>query len=130
MSKKHAWNRKDQLLDLADDMVLKADILAHESKFEEANEYYDKALEIVPGNADVWAFKGITLEGGLKRQDEAMKCWQKAQQLDHEIADAVDMSEEEGESAEIEGIDLDSLHGGCREKIVRLMMKNYAGKNK
>jgi len=128
MSKKHAWNRKDQLLDKADEMVLKADILAHESKFEEANEYYDKALEIVPGNADVWAFKGITLEGGLNKQDEAMQCWQKAQQIDHEIADAVDMSEEEGESTEIEGIDLNSLHGGCKEKIVRLMMKKYAGK--
>lgn len=128
MPKKIAWNRKDQLLDKADELVLKADILAHESKYEEANEYYDKALEIVPGNADVWAFKGITLEGGLEKGDEAMKCWQRAQQLDHEIAEAVDMTKEEDGAADFEGIDLESIHGGCRETIVRLMMKG--GPNK
>ncbi|HUU74961.1 MAG TPA: tetratricopeptide repeat protein [Methanoregulaceae archaeon] len=126
MSKKQVWNRKELVLDKADELVLKADILAHQSKYEEANQYYDKALEIVPGNADVWAFKGITLEGGLKKEDEAMRCWQKAKQLDHDIADAVDMSEEEEKEkeVEIEGIDLNSIHGGCRDKILRLMMKS------
>lgn len=129
MSEKSKWNRKERLLNEADEMALKADILAHESKYEEAVEYYDRALEKMPGNADLWAFKGITLEGGLNKQDEAMKCWEKAQRLDHEIAEAVDMSEEEGESAEIEGIDINSLQGGgCKEKIVRLMMKNHAAK--
>ena len=64
MTKKQVWNRKEDLLNEADRLVLDADMLAFESRYEEAVSSYDKALKIVPGNADVWAFKGITLEGG------------------------------------------------------------------
>jgi tetratricopeptide (TPR) repeat protein len=122
MTKKQVWNRKEDLLNEADRLVLNADILAFESKYEDAVKCYDKALEIVPGNADVWAFKGITLEGGLGRQEEALKCWDKAKRLDHEIADAIDMSTNREEEPGMEGLDL-TIQDSCRDKILKLMMK-------
>jgi tetratricopeptide (TPR) repeat protein len=122
MTKKQVWNRKEDLLNEADRLVLDADMLAFESRYEEAVKSYDKALEIVPGNADVWAFKGITLEGGLGRQEEALKCWDTAKRLDHEIADAIDMTTNREEEPGFEGLDL-TVQDSCRDKILKLMMK-------
>lgn len=122
MTKKQVWNRKEDLLNEADRLVLDADMLAFESRYEDAVRSYDKALEIVPGNADVWAFKGITLEGGLGRQEEALKCWDTAKRLDHEIADAIDMTTNREEEPGFEGLDL-TVHDSCRDKILKLMMK-------
>ncbi|MCQ8893864.1 MAG: hypothetical protein NQU46_04455 [Methanolinea sp.] len=118
------WKKVDRSLNTADGYVLKADMLAFESRFEEAVEYYDKALEIVPGNADVWAFKGITLQGGLGRDEEALRCWEKAKSLDHDIARAVDTTREEpGRGAEIESIRWSELGESCREKLKRMMLR-------
>lgn len=129
MTKKKVWNKKEEILNEADNLVLQADILAFESKFEDANACYDKALTLVPGNADVWAFKGITLEGGLGRQEAAMKCWETAKRLDHDIADAVDMTKDAEEELNIEGLDLSGISDSCKDKIRKLMMKNGQGKN-
>lgn len=123
MEKGPGWNRKERLLNEADRLVLTADMLAFEQKYEEAIKNYDRALEIVPNNADLWAFKGITLEGGLGMQDEAMQCWDTAMRLDHDIAEAVDMSDKDDEPAGIEGIDLSAIQGSCKDTLIRLMMR-------
>ncbi len=128
MTKKQVWNKKEEILNEADKMVLQADIFAFESRYEDANSYYDKALAIVPGNADVWAFKGITLEGGLGRQEEALKCWETAKRLDHDIADAVDMTKDEEEELNIDGLDLTGVSDSCKEKIRKLMLQNKESK--
>jgi tetratricopeptide (TPR) repeat protein len=118
------WKKVDRSLNIADGYVLKADMLAHDRRFEEAVEYYDKALEIVPGNADVWAFKGITLQGGLGKDEEAMKCWERAKALDQTIAMAVDMTREEtGKGVEIASIPWSDLKDSCRDKLKRMMLK-------
>lgn len=122
------WKKTDRSLNVADGYVLKADLLAHDQRFEEAVEYYDKALEIVPENADVWAFKGITLQGGLGRDEEAMRCWERAKALDQEIAMAVDMTKEEpAQGAEVESIRWSEVHDSCREKLKRMMLRNIQG---
>ncbi len=119
------WKKTDKSLTVADGYVLKADLLAHDQKFEEAVEYYDKALEIVPRNADVWAFKGITLQGGLGKDDEARQCWDRAKALDQDIAMAVDMTKEEPvKAADAGSINWTDLHDSCREKLKRMMLKN------
>lgn len=119
------WKKTDKSLTVADGYVLKADLLAHDQKFEEAVEYYDKALEIVPRNADVWAFKGITLQGGLGKDDEARQCWDRAKALDQDIAMAVDMTKEEpAKAADAGSINWTDLHDSCREKLKRMMLKN------
>jgi tetratricopeptide (TPR) repeat protein len=122
MTKKQVWNRKEDLLNEADRLVLDADMLAFESRYEEAVISYEKALKIVPGNADVWAFKAITLEGGLGHHDEALKCWDAAKRLDHEIADAIDMTTNREEEPGFDGLDL-TVQDSCRDKILKLMMK-------
>jgi len=77
-----------------------------------------------PGNADVWAFKGITLQGGLGKDDEAMKCWERAKALDHDLARAVDTREEEtGKGVEAGSIMWSELGESCREKLKRMMLK-------
>ncbi len=125
MEKKEGfWKKVDRSLNTADGYVLKADMLAHDRKFEEAVEYYDKALEIVPGNADVWAFKGITLQGGLGKDEEAMKCWERAKALDSNLARAVDMTEEEtGKGVEAGSVLWSDLGESCRDKLKRMMLK-------
>jgi len=125
MEKKEGfWKKVDRSLNTADGYVLKADMLAHDQKFEEAVEYYDKALEIVPGNADVWAFKGITLQGGLRKDEEAMKCWERAKALDSNLARAVDMTEEEtGKGVEAGSVLWSDLGESCRDKLKRMMLK-------
>ena len=124
--KSQFWKKTDKSLNTADGYVLKADLLAHDQMFEEAVEYYDKALEIVPKNADVWAFKGITLQGGLGRDEEARQCWERAKALDKDIAMAVDMTkDEEGKGVDVtEALRWTDLHDSCREKLKRMMLKN------
>lgn len=132
MEKKEGfWKKVDRSLNVADSYVLKADMLAHDRRFEEAVEYYDKALEIVPGNADVWAFKGITLQGGLGRDEEARKCWERAKSLDHTLAMAVDMTKEEtGRGVEVESIPWSDLKDSCRDKLKRMMLKQAQSERK
>ena len=36
---KKSWNKKEDLLNLSDEMALKADLLAFESRYEEADQY-------------------------------------------------------------------------------------------
>jgi len=128
--KERFWKKVDRSLNTADGYVLRADMLAHDRKFEEAVEYYDKALEIVPGNADVWAFKGITLQGGLGKDEEAMKCWERAKALDSNLARAVDMTEEEtGKGVDAGSILWSDLGESCRDKLKRMMLKQ-AGSGK
>ena len=125
------WKKTDKSLTVADGYVLRADLLAHDQKFEEAVEYYDKALEIVPQNADVWAFKGITLQGGLGRDEEARRCWERAKALDQEIAMAVDMTKAEpARGAEAESIRWTDIHDSCREKLKRMMLRNIEAESK
>jgi len=126
------WKKTDKSLTVADGYVLKADLLAHDQKFEEAVEYYDKALEIVPRNADVWAFKGITLQGGLGKDEEARQCWDRAKALDKDIAMAVDMTKEEaGKGVDVaEALSWTDLHDSCREKLKRMMLKNIDSSGK
>ena len=69
--------------------MLEADQLSYEGKYEEAIARYDKAISIYPSNPDLWAFKAITLSGGLNRHDEAMQCWDRAKKLDNVLADAI-----------------------------------------
>jgi tetratricopeptide (TPR) repeat protein len=128
--KKQFWKKGDQSLNEADGYVLKADMLAFDSQFEEAVQYYEKALEIVPGNADVWAFKGITLQGGLGNKEEALKCWDKAKQLDQDLARAVEIRKDDGEPASVESIRWTDVHDSCREKLKKLMIRNAQSGNK
>lgn len=128
--KKQFWKKGDQSLNEADGYVLKADMLAFDSQFEEAVQYYEKALEIVPGNADVWAFKGITLQGGLGNKEEALKCWDKAKQLDLDLARAVEIRKDDGEPASVESIRWTDVHDSCREKLKKLMIRNAQSGNK
>jgi tetratricopeptide (TPR) repeat protein len=121
---KQFWKKGEQAINKADGYVLQADLLAHDQRYEDAVRYYDKALEIVPGNADVWAFKGITLQGGLGKDEEAMKCWDRARQLDQDLARAVDMRKDESPAAVIESIRWDELHDSCRDKLKRLMIRD------
>ena len=76
-------------------MALKADLLAFESRFEEADLYYEKALRLNPSNANLWAFRGINLSGGLKRDDDARIAWENAKKLDPALAEAVEIKVDE-----------------------------------
>lgn len=54
---------------------------------EKAQEYYDKATQIAPDNADYWYFKGATL-AEVERDGEAETALLKATSLDEKHADA------------------------------------------
>ena len=82
------WNRRAASIEQADAYALQADLLAHEGRYEEAIHLYDRALQLDPKNADLWAFLGITLEGGLNRSEEALRCWDAAVALDPELSQA------------------------------------------
>ncbi len=92
--KKKIWSRRDELINTADGITLQADILAHEGKYVEAVKCYDRALAINPKNPDLWVFKGITLSGGLGKDNEAMKCWDQAKKLDPDLQEAIEVRRE------------------------------------
>ena len=105
-------------------MALKADLLAFESRYEEADQYYEKALELNPSNANLWAFKGINLSGGLNRDDEARKAWENAKRLDPVLADALDVKKiEKDEGEEFSNPVLCGMPDNIRDKIKQLMQK-------
>ena len=53
-----------------------------------------------------------------------MKCWDRARQLDQDLARAVDMRKDESPAAVIESIRWDELHDSCRDKLKRLMIRD------
>lgn len=91
--RKNVWGKKDELLNRSDELALKADLLAFERKYTEAVEYYSRALEVNPQNPHLWAFKGITLNGGLHRDEEARACWENAKKLDPDLEKAFSYTE-------------------------------------
>jgi tetratricopeptide (TPR) repeat protein len=120
-NRKGRW-RRDTSIDLADELALKADILAQQGQFLRADELYTQALALNPTNADLWAAKAITLEGGLGRSEEALKAWAKAKQLDHDIALAFDL-EDHGEAGPATGGApvLCGKRAGGRERLIDLV---------
>jgi tetratricopeptide (TPR) repeat protein len=120
--RRNFWNRREELLDTSDELALKADLLAYESKYEEAVEYYTRALEICPANPHLWAFKGITLKGGLGREQEALECWDKAMKLDPELAQAANYADKKDHPDEIpEGPVTCPMSPTTRQKILQKM---------
>jgi len=121
---KKSWNKKEDLLNQSDEMALKADLLAYESRYEEADQYYEKALQLNPSNANLWAFKGINLSGGLKNDDEARKAWENAKRLDPVLADALDVEKIEKDEGEVFSSPvLCGMPDNIRDKIKQLMQK-------
>ena len=55
-------------------MKIKANALFNLERYEEAIEYYDKALAIDPNNAKAWYAKGYTL-GKLGKYNEAIQAY-------------------------------------------------------
>lgn len=120
--RRNFWNRKEELLDASDDLALKADLLAFENRYDEAIEYYNRALEISPANPHLWVFKGITLKGGLGRNKEALDCWTKAMQLDPDLAGAVSYSERKDQPDEMpDGPVTCPMSATTRQKILKKM---------
>ncbi len=62
-------------------------ILLDVGKFQEAIEYFDKALDIDPKCAEAWVGKGAVLNLNFRKPQEAIECFDKA--LDLKPADAV-----------------------------------------
>ncbi len=121
---KKSWNKKEDLLNQSDEMALKADLLAFESRYEEADQYYEKALQLNPSNANLWAFKGINLSGGLNRDEDARKAWENAKRLDPVLADALDVKKiEKDEEDEFSSPVLCGMPDNIRDKIKQLMQK-------
>ena len=121
---KKSWNKKEDLLNQSDEMALKADLLAFESRYEEADQYYEKALQLNPSNANLWAFKGINLSGGLNRNEDARKAWENAKRLDPVLAQALDVDNiEKDEGDEYGSPVLCGMPDNVREKIKQLMKK-------
>jgi len=108
-------------LNISDELALKADLLAFEKKYEEAVEYYTQALQVNPKNPHLWAFKGITLKGGLNREDEARECWERATKLDPELAQAISYSEHTEEDDAEQGPIFCKMTETTRQKILKLM---------
>ena len=110
------------MLSEADEFTLKADLLAYQGRFEEAAVLYNRALQVAPTNADLWAFLGITLEGGLHRTDDALKCWERAMHLDESIATAFHDEEPQATESTKPSIPLTcGFKNSSREKLRRLM---------
>ena len=121
---KKSWNKKEDLLNQSDEMAFKADLLAFESRYEEADQYYEKALQLNPSNANLWAFKGINLSGGLNRNEDARKAWENAKRLDPVLAQALDVDKiEKDEGDEYGSPVLCGMPDNVREKIKQLMKK-------
>ncbi|GEM_PF-971319 len=120
--KSNVWGKRDELLNRSDELALKADLLAFERRYTEAVEYYDRALEINPQNPHLWAFKGITLNGGLNRDDEARDCWERAKQLDPELEKAISYTERKVTPEEVPAGQLKcGMSETTRQKILKLM---------
>ena len=118
------WSKKEDLINKSDELALKADLLAFESKYEEADKYYAKALEINPGNANLWAFRGINLSGGLNRDEDARRAWDQAKRLDPELAKAIEIPKPEEEGGEeFTGPVKCGMPDSVREKIMQMMKK-------
>lgn len=122
--RKKVWNKTDEILNISDELALKADLLAFEKKYEEAVEYYSQALKVNPQNPHLWAFKGITLKGGLNREEEARQCWDNAKRLDPELGAAISYTEKREEEEEGEqGPIFCKMTETTRQKILKLMQK-------
>jgi tetratricopeptide (TPR) repeat protein len=120
--RKNFWNKKEEILNTSDGLALKADLLAFENRFEEAVDYYTRALELNPQNPHLWAFKGITLKGGLDREEEARECWDRAKKLDPDLAEAVRYSERSDiQDKTAEGPVTCAMSETSRQKILKLM---------
>ncbi len=59
-----------------------------EENYEKAIEFYDKAIDINPKNAEAWNNKGYALYN-LKKYDEAIKCYNNAIEINPEYAVAI-----------------------------------------
>jgi tetratricopeptide (TPR) repeat protein len=105
-------------------MALKADLLAYESRYEEADQYYEKALQLNPTNANLWAFRGINLSGGLNRDEDARIAWENAKRLDPVLADALEVKKiEKDDTEEFSNPVLCGMPDNIRDKIKQLMKK-------
>lgn len=111
--------KRDEITDRADKLTLDADIAAFEDRYEDAVSLYDKAIQIMPKNADLWAFKAITLKGGLNRDADAMEAWDRAKELDPLLNEAVDVKEAENPLKNLEEILKSSGDESCRMKLAK-----------
>ena len=77
---------EEKVADNAIEWNNKAVTLYEQGRYEEAIEYYDKALKLSPEDIDIWSNKGNTLyEQG--RYEEAIKCYDKALKFSPENVD-------------------------------------------
>lgn len=125
---KKLLSKRDMLLNKADALALEADQLSYQGKYEEAVERYDQALAIYPSNPDLWAFKAITLSGGLGRNEEAYECWERAKKLDHVLADAIAVTGPETQV--VQEKDLADFKGSTAERIRNLVKQQAMDKKK
>jgi len=51
---KKPWKRNDESINEADRLALAADLSAQRGEYEDADKLYDRAIALVPGNADLW----------------------------------------------------------------------------
>lgn len=121
-------SKRDMLLNKADKLALEADQLSYKGKYEEAVEKYDAALAIYPSNPDLWAFKAITLSGGLNKNEEALQCWERAKKLDHVLADAVEYTA--ATSMTVHEQDLKDFKGSTADRIRNLVKQQASEKKK
>jgi Flp pilus assembly protein TadD len=65
----------------AADLIKKGKELLVEGNFEQALSYFEQALLMNQGSAEMWNLKGATLRS-MGRYDEALECFNKALELD------------------------------------------------
>ena len=64
-----------------DELVKKGKALLNEGKFEDALSYFEQALTLDQGNADLWNHKGVALRS-LGRYQEALECFNKSLEIE------------------------------------------------
>ena len=64
-----------------DELVKKGKTLLNEGKFEDALSYFEQALTLDQGNADLWNHKGVALRS-LGRCQEALECFNKSREIE------------------------------------------------